>query len=226
MRGSNASGSGAWSEAASRATSDCPATTLGDGTDPANAWLCLESRDARHEVVGLGPLIAAGVVGAVIGTVALVNLPEDPLLILLAATVVVFVIRFLRNPDLRLSPVTIRRGGPLVGLLVGILQGAIGVSGPVVATWIAGYRLRPRAFVHAVTLIFGVTGLTQVVVLVAQGRFTAELLGGAACAGLAVAVATPLGLRLRGRLAGPAFDRVVLIVLLVSALSLLIDVVR
>lgn len=192
----------------------------------ANAWLWWESRDARHEVVGLGPLVACGIVGAVVGTIALVNLPEDPLLVLLAATVVVFVIRFLRNPDLRLSPTTIRRGSPIVGLLVGLLQGSIGVSGPVVATWIAGYRLRPRAYVHAVTLIFGVTGLAQVVVLVAQGRFTSELLLGAACAGVAVATATPIGLRLRSRLAGPAFERVVLGVLVLSAASLLVDVVR
>ena len=80
-----------------------------------------------------------------------------------------------------------------------------------------------RSYIFAITLIFGVTGLVQILVLAAQGRFTAERLSGAAVAGLAVALATPLGLQLRRRLAGPAFDRAVLAALALSAVSLLVE---
>jgi uncharacterized membrane protein YfcA len=96
----------------------------------------------------------------------------------------------------------------------------------VVATWIHGYRLAPRAYVHAVTFIFGVTGFAQIVVLGAQRQFGADRLLGAAVAAVPVAVATPLGLRLRRRLAGPVFERVVLVVLAASAVSLLYEAFR
>jgi len=104
------------------------------------------------------------------------------------------------------------------------MQGAVGVSGPVVATWLHGYRLQRDSYVFSITLLFGVTGAAQVVVLVAQGAFTAERLVGSAVAAISVAIAIPLGLRLRRRLAGTAFERAVLAVLVLSAVSLLAEV--
>jgi uncharacterized membrane protein YfcA len=189
----------------------------------ANAYLCWESRDARDQTRDLPLLVGFGIVGAVIGTIALVRLPEEPLLIVLALTIGVFVVNFVRRPDVAIDPRTATRWSPVVGTVIGLLQGAIGVSGPVVATWVHGYRLPPRVFVHTVTFIFGVTGAVQIVVLAIQGQFTTDRLVAAAAASVPVAIATPLGVRLRDRLAGPAFDRAVLAVLLLSAVSLVVD---
>lgn len=189
----------------------------------ANVYLHLESRDTRDETRSLGVLLGFGIVGAVVGTVALARLPEEPLMVALALMVVVFVVVFLRHPELAISDRTARRGAPIVGTVVGVAQGALGVSGPVVASWIHGYRLSPRAYVNAVTLIFGVTGFTQVVVLALQGQFTGERLLGALIASVPVVAATALGLRLRRRLEGPAFDKVVLGVLVFSAVALLAE---
>lgn len=188
-----------------------------------NAYLCWEARDARSEARDLDLLVGFGIVGAIIGTIVLVQAPEEPLLIGLAVMVLVFVGVFLRHPELTIDQRTARRGAPFVGTAIGLAQGAVGVSGPVVATWLHGYRLAPRAYVHAITFIFGVTGFAQIVVLLAQGAFTSDRLIGALVAAVPVAVATPLGLRLRSRLAGPTFERVVLAVLAVSAASLLFE---
>jgi len=189
----------------------------------ANAVLCWESRDARSEARDLDRLVGFGIIGAVVGTFALVNFPNEPLLVALAATVLVFVVLFLRHPELTIAPERARRASPVVGVAIGVMQGSIGVSGPIVATWMHGYRLAPRTYVHAVTFIFGVTGLAQIVVLAAQRQFTSDRLIGAAVAAVPVAIATPLGIRLRSRLAGPTFERIVLIVLVVSAVSLLVE---
>jgi uncharacterized membrane protein YfcA len=189
----------------------------------ANAYLWWESRDARDQTRDLPLLVGFGIVGAVIGTIALVHLPEEPLLLVLALTIGIFVVNFVRRPDVAIDPRTATRWSPVVGTVIGLLQGAIGVSGPVAATWVHGYRLPPRVFVHTVTFIFGVTGAVQIVVLAIQGQFTADRLVAAAVASVPVAIATPLGVRLRDRLAGPAFDRAVLAVLLLSAVSLVVD---
>ena len=186
-------------------------------------YLCWESRDTHDQARDLPTLLGFGIVGAVVGTVALVTVPEEPLLVLLATSIAVFVFNFLRRPDLAISERTGRRFSPAVGTVAGLLQGSVGVSGPVVATWVHGYRLAPRAFVHTVTLIFGVIGAAQIVVLATQGQFDLDRLLGALAAAVPVVIVTPLGVKLRDRFAGAAFDRVVLAVLLASAVSLLVD---
>jgi uncharacterized membrane protein YfcA len=188
-----------------------------------NVYLFWESRDARAHTRDLGRLCGFGIVGAVIGTIALVRLPEEPLLIVLAISIFVFIVQFFRKPDLALSAATTHRWSPAVGLLSGTMQGAIGVSGPIVATWTHMYQLPIRAYIHSITLIFGVTGLAQLVILLWNGQMTSDRLLGAAAACVAVAVMTPVGLRLRSRLAGPTFQRLVLITLVVSAAALLVD---
>jgi uncharacterized membrane protein YfcA len=93
----------------------------------------------------------------------------------------------------------------------------------VVATWMHGYRLPVRVYIYSVTLIFGVTGAVQLSILVVQGQLDLDRIVGAAVASLAVLICLPLGVRLRSRLAGRTFDRVVLVVLVASALSLVYD---
>lgn len=189
----------------------------------ANVFLCWEARDARGEARDLGRLVGFGIIGAVIGTVALVHLPEQPLLLALALTVAVFVVQMIRRPDIALPEATATRWSPVAGFFVGIMQGAVGVSGPVVATWLHGYRLAVQTYVYSVTVIFGVTGAVQLVMLTAQGQMHRDRLFGALLAGVGVAIALPLGLKLRRRLAGPTFEKVVLVVLLVSAVSLVFE---
>ena len=71
--------------------------------------------------------------------------------------------------------------------------------------------------------MFGVTGAVQLVILLGQGQMTPDRLVGALVASVAVAVATPIGLRLRKRLAGPSFEKLVLLTLVVSAVALIFD---
>ena len=190
----------------------------------ANAALGWHARDGRTASRDLDRLLAAGVVGAVLGTFALTTLPEDPLLVVLIVTVVVFIVQFLRDPDLRIDPATSRRWSPVAGLGAGVMQGALGISGPVVATWLHGYRLEKAAYVFSVVSIFGLTGAVQIVVLGAQGEFDADRLVAAAVAGAAVAVVLPIGTRLRDRVDGASFERAVLAVLAVSVVSLAVRV--
>lgn len=191
----------------------------------ANIFLCWEARGARHGTRDLDRFVAAGVVGAVVGTIALVRLPDEPLLIALALTIGYFVVQFIRRPELRIGDAAARRWSPAVGGVAGLMQGAVGVSGPVVATWMHGYRLPRDVYVFSITLIFGVTGAVQLVLLVLQGQFGVDRVLASLAAAVPVALMIPLGLRWRRRLAGPAFERAVLVVLIVSVVSLVAEVV-
>jgi uncharacterized membrane protein YfcA len=191
----------------------------------ANVYLCLHARGAAGETRDLWRLAAFGIVGAVIGTVALVQLPDEPLSIAIALTIVGFVVQFVRHPELRFRQATARRWSPVAGTTMGLLQGATGISGPVVGAWFHGYRLTRDAYIFSITLLFGTTGAVQLAILLGQGEMTSGRAWGALAAAIPAALMLPLGVRLRQRLAGRAFDRAVLGVLLVSALSLVVEVV-
>lgn len=190
-----------------------------------NAALCFGARDGRGDARDLGALAGVGFVGAFGGTFLLVSVPEDPLLIVLALTIVAFVVNFLRSPELQIRPETSRRWAPVVGGFAGVMQGAVGVSGPVVATWLHGYRLPKQTYVFSVTAIFGISGGVQFALLLATGKLTADRAVTSALAFVAVMTMVPIGTRLRRRLGGRGFERAVLAVLVASGSALVLRVV-
>ena len=187
-----------------------------------NAVLGIGTRSERSHTRDLPVLLATMTLGAVAGALVLVEAPEEPLLIALALSVLAFVVLRLRDPDLVLEPATTRRWSPLVGILAGLGQGAIGVSGPVVAAWLHGYRLPRDAYVFAVTLLFLAGGAAQLVVLLVAGLFTPERWLAAGVALVGALLALPTGVRLRSRLPGETFERLILALLVVSGASLLV----
>jgi len=185
----------------------------------ANATLATRERDSVGETRDLPILAATGVVGAVAGTLLFVNVPDEPLVIALVAAILGYVVLFFVHPDLRLGPAASRRWSPLVGGVAGVFQGAIGISGPVVGSWIHSYRLTRGAHIFSVTSLFLITGLTQLVVLVVSG----ELSGRVAATLLAcvpVMVATLFGARLRSSVSSRGFDLAIVGMLTVSAVAL------
>ncbi len=188
----------------------------------ANTMLNLHVRHARHETRDLPVLALTSTAGAVLGTVLLVSVPARPLLIVLAATITAYLLQYLRRPELRLAPATTRRWAPLAGTTAGIMQGSMGISGPVVAMWFHGYRLGKDAYVFSITLLFLLAGVAQLAVLALGGKLDRDRLGASALALMATVTVIPIGTRLRSRLDGQLFERVVLGLLAVSAVSLFI----
>jgi len=188
----------------------------------ANALLCFAARAGASGSRDLWRLGGAGVLGALVGATALIKLPEWPLLLALVTTIAGFVYQYWRAPELRIDAKASRRWSPVVGGLAGAMQGAVGVSGPVLAAWLHGYRLSRDAQVFSVTLLFLVSGLAQVTFLAAAGAYTEERLIAAAGVLVPVLAMIPIGTRIRGRLDTRAFERAVLGVLVISAVALVV----
>ncbi|MGI9645444.1 MAG: TSUP family transporter, partial [Ilumatobacteraceae bacterium] len=170
-----------------------------------NLVLAAQARSSRHDARDLPVLAGFGIAGAVVGTLLLVNVPEEPLIVALIVVIVGYVATFFLRPDLRTSPARSRRWSPVVGATAGTFQGAIGISGPLIGSWIHSYRLPRDAHIFSVTSLFLIIGFGQLVVLAATGEFggrvTATVL---AC--IPVLAAIPIGTRLRSRVSRRAFD--------------------
>lgn len=186
----------------------------------ANVLLAWRSRHAHRETRDLRSLAITGAAGAVAGTYLLVSMPEEPLLVMLAVTLVLFVIRSMFLSEQRLSPRAARRASPAVGLAAGVMQGAVGVSGPVVASWLFMYRLRRDAYIFSLAALFLIGGLAQIAALTSIGAYDSGRLTAAAVGLGPVLAVMPLGEQLRARLSGAGFDRAVLAVLVVAAIML------
>ncbi|MGB0114177.1 MAG: sulfite exporter TauE/SafE family protein [Ilumatobacteraceae bacterium] len=190
----------------------------------ANAVLAGRERHSYPETRDLPKLATAGIVGAIAGTLLLVNIPQTPLIIAVIVSIVGYVVLFFAHPDLRTTPERSRRLAPAVGAVAGTFQGAVGISGPIVGSWIHSYRLPRGAHILSVTSLFFITGFTQLVVLIStgelSGRVTATLL---AC--IPVLASIPVGTRLRASVSGRGFDLAIIGMLCVSALALTLQTV-
>lgn len=185
-------------------------------------------RNVRHAVADTRDLVAfngAGVVGAVAGTFVLVSVSEEPLLVVLAVVVLLYVASQGRREGIDIGVDSSRRWAPPVGLAAGVMQGAVGISGPIVASWMHALRLQRDAYVFSVTVSFLLSGTTQIVVLAASGRLWGEPLLLGLAATLPILATVPMGARIRDRLAGPVFDRAVLVILSASATALIARVI-
>lgn len=169
-----------------------------------------------RDLVRLG---VSGFIGAVAGTIVLVSVPEEALIALLVVIVALYAVTFFAKPDIRIEPGRATTLAPAVGLLSGGLQGAIGISAPVLVSWIHSYRLDRQAQIFSVTGLFAAAGLAQLPALVASGEmagnWTISLI---AC--LPALATIPFGARLRDRLSSVAFDRFVVLTLVASVIGL------
>jgi uncharacterized membrane protein YfcA len=190
----------------------------------ANGVLAFRERTHLHETRDLPMLAVTGVAGAVVGAIAFVSLPEEPLVILLIIAILGYVITFFAKPDLQVGPERSRRLAPGVGAVAGAFQGAIGISGPIVGSWIHSYRLPRGAHILSVTSLFFISGTTQFVVLVASGELAGRV-GASLLACIPVLASIPVGAWLRDRVSARGFDLAVVGMLIASIGALAIKTV-
>lgn len=185
-------------------------------------WLLWEHRAVASETRELPVLVITGVVGVVVGTAIL--RVADPRWLALALASIIFVylaLRFVR-PDFALSPAITRRISPVVGTAAGLAQGATGISGPVVSTYLHAFRLSPQAYLFSVNTVFLIFAVAQVFTFIATGLYQ-ERVGLTLIALVPVVLVFPLGLALGRRLDPVRFDRAILVLLFLSGLKQVAD---
>ena len=187
-----------------------------------NAALIARHRAGAGRVVHLPVLVGTGIVGAAIGSLLLKELNEQILLLVLAVVVVGYLVTNLFLADFSWPPQIVAPASPAVGLSAGVLQGAAGISGPLIGTWLHGLRLGRDGFIYSMTLLFLVNGAAQFVVLGALGLYTSGRIGATLLTVVPAVAMLPVGGWVGKRLAPEIFDRFVLVLLACSAVALAI----
>jgi uncharacterized membrane protein YfcA len=194
-------------------------------TFASNLMMIRAHRRPLSDVPDLVPLLVAGIIGTAVGVWLLRALSTEALSLILAGTVVLYVVVRILHPELRLSPRISRFTTPPVGLAAGTLQGAAGVSGPLLASYLHSYGMSRSVYLFALTLALQVFGVAQIVSLAITGLYSGERLLISSMAVIPVAIVVRLGIAMSRRLSTVGFDRLVFIVLVASAAKLLVDAV-
>ncbi len=182
----------------------------------------------RHERRGsptLPRFLVATSVGAVVGSVLLLVLSESVLRLGLVAIIVLFVANRLSDRRFTLTAEQGHRLAPAAGAVSGMVFGATAISGPLVTPWFLSQNLRRDVYLMSISAAFTLAGVAQVLFFLVQGSFTTNfVLGGLGLVAVSSAM-LPLGARLRDRLDIETFERLVILLLVISAISLLASVI-
>lgn len=188
-----------------------------------NGWQVWRYFPDRHGTGFLARLLPAGVVGIGLGTWALTAVPVRALSLVLAALLVIYIVLQLTRPNLRLSAAVGSTLSPIVGLVSGVLQASTGISAPTSITFMHALGLAPRAFVFAVSTMFLLFSVAQLVALAVAGIMSWGRFLEGWIALVPVVLMMPVGARASSLLSRQAFDRIILGLLAALALKLLFD---
>lgn len=164
----------------------------------------------------------AGFAGTAAGTVMLVNVRADILLAAMAVGIFLFIGFRLARPNWALSMQTGCRMAAPVGLIGGVMFGAVGLSAPVSVPFLSALRLARAVFVSTISIFFFTLGLMQIPVLLVTGVMT----GGLALASLIAVVplwlGMPVGAYLARFISARNFDRITLGILAIIGTRMLV----
>ncbi len=191
-----------------------------------NGWMLWRFRDQMRLTRDLPVLLGCGIIGAVVGTFGLQRLDAAVLALAVAGMIGVYLALHVSRFDVHLPPSRSRITAPPVGLVAGAMQGATGMSGPLLTTYLHSYRLPKHVYVVSLVTLFQVYAVVQVGMLLHLGMYTTSRLVESLLALVPMMAIMPLGARYATRVSQQVFDRWVVGLLTVTAATLVYDGVR
>lgn len=188
-----------------------------------NTWLLWRYRSHLRATRDLPVLLVTGITGAVLGTIGLQRANAAVLSLVLAAAIGLYLAVFLSKSQFAVTPGVSRYASPPVGLVAGVLQGATGMSGPVLTTYLHGFRMPKQVFVVSLVTLFQVFAVTQMVTLFRVGLYSGSRLAESVIALVPMMFIMPLGARMADRLSAQGFERWILVLLIGTAGKLFYD---
>ncbi len=161
-------------------------------------------------IPGLWLALACAASGAVLGAYGLVALDDRVLLWIMTIWLAAYLIHRAINPDFRLAGRAARIASPILAIAAGMAQGATGMSGPVIATWIHSYRLQAETYVFGVSALFLAISGAHLIAVSGFGLFDLERVLQGLLALIPVVVFVRLGMRMTRLISARLFDRLII----------------
>lgn len=190
-----------------------------------NAWQVWRYRNERTPRYLAIAIFVGASIGTVLGVTVLASLSSRWLNLGVALVVTVFLVSRVVRPDWHLSERMARRLAFPVSTTAGLLQGATGISSPVVVMFLSSIGLDRGSFIFSVSLIFLVSGMAQVPSMIVAGLLGTHQILGSALALAPIAAGMWFGERLGRFLSLELFNRLIMGILVLLVIKLFWSVV-
>lgn len=190
----------------------------------ANIWLVVVHRKQFPLMGNHRTFLALGFVGALIGTWFLAHIDDAVLRMLLATWLGVYLLQHFTGRA-KSGAFSGKGGlaGPL-GLAAGSLQGATGISAPVIAPYFHAHGLTLSTYAFAVAFSFALFTVAQLSAMATVKLLTPALLSYSVLATITTMIFIPVGVRFSGNLTRESFDRFLPVLFILIELKLLYDI--
>jgi uncharacterized membrane protein YfcA len=185
------------------------------------SWL---TWDNRHEAASL-PALRLMVVTAIIGVAAgcwVLSAADERWIV---GGMAAWVGAYLLTVALRIDPWArlreAKRGGPFFVMLAGVAQGATGISGPLIASYMHALKLNKSAYILCCNVIFQIFMVAQFVTFLALGMMTWERVQMGLLACIPVAIMLPVAIAISRRISQRIFNMFVVALLVVMEIRLI-----
>lgn len=190
----------------------------------ANIWLIVVHREHMSLMRDHRTFLALGFIGAVAGTWILATIDDGLLRGLLAGWLGLYLLQhYTGRAKSDMFSGQSGLAGPL-GLAAGSLQGATGISAPVIAPYFHARGLTLSAYAFAVAFTFALLAVAQLSTMTTVNMFTPTLLGYSLLATVTTLLFVPLGVRFAKNLRRELFDRFLPLLFVMFEIKLLYDI--
>lgn len=165
-------------------------------------------------------MILLGVLGVAVGAWLLTQLNKEVLFVLMAAWVGVYLLVRIFDPKAQISDRAGRTLGPVAGSLAGLFQGGTGISFPVFGPYLHARNITARKFAFNAAALLFAFAVMQLIAFSQLGLMTEARIIEGMFALIPMAIALPLGVKAARRVSKPLFDKLVVGLLLITALVL------
>jgi uncharacterized protein len=111
-------------------------------------------QDSLPLIRRISPLLIAGTIGMVFGSILLVLLRPQIIMLCLGSLTILFVLTDKLRQDWQIPPEQERYWATPAGFLAGLLGGVSGISGPILVAYLYSLKLDKRLFVYAMSTLF------------------------------------------------------------------------
>jgi uncharacterized membrane protein YfcA len=190
-----------------------------------NVWQIWVNRAYATMFPNMGIVVVVSIFGVSAGSSILASVPERWLFVMMAAWLGLYLISVVLRFEPNLEGWHGRWPSFVVVFFGGLVQGATGAAGSVLAPYVHALGLRKQAYVFAISVLFGLFGLVQLVTLTAHGILTMDRVHEGLVACIPVAVVMPLAMRLGGRFSVRAFELLLLAVFVLMEARLIYKII-
>jgi len=188
----------------------------------ANLWQAWRAPDIKSTIGRFWPAAVALLLGTLIGTRILSVIDERLLLFVVGVCVITFTLLQFSAFKLRLKGRLIVPAGLIFGMLSGLIGGISSMFGPMLIIYLVSIQdLSKDDFVSAISFLYICAVVPWAATLLVLGLLKGPLLIGTLCAVLPVAAGMAVGQQLRKRISERRFKHLMLLILLISATSML-----